>query len=70
MLTDQYAMSNIKLQEATVDESILVTTRILRTRFADNGNMLDLANYIRYETRIGTTLSSRSWSDLKEKQLD
>ncbi|KAL8833986.1 MAG: hypothetical protein Q9170_003988 [Blastenia crenularia] len=48
VLNDQYAMSNIKLQEATVDECILETTRVLGTRFVDRGSPLDFANYIRW----------------------
>ncbi|KAL8989548.1 MAG: hypothetical protein Q9177_001584 [Variospora cf. flavescens] len=45
-------MSNIKLQETTVDECIQTTLRIFRTRFGGEGSSLDLANYIRYNPRF------------------
>ncbi|KAL8974487.1 MAG: hypothetical protein Q9197_001277 [Variospora fuerteventurae] len=47
-LSPTYAMSNIKLQETTVDECIQTTLRVFRTRFGGKGSSLDLANYIRW----------------------
>ncbi|KAL8941879.1 MAG: hypothetical protein Q9216_001989 [Gyalolechia sp. 2 TL-2023] len=46
MLTNQYSMSNIKLQKAAVDECPLETTQIFRKTFTGNGKVLDLATYI------------------------
>lgn len=40
-------MGHVRLLESTVDERIVATSRVFRSRFASSGRPVDMAVYVR-----------------------